>query len=325
MSLILDGSNGLSDVDGTAATPAIRGTDANTGIFFPAADTIAFSEGGTESMRINSSGNVGVGTTNPSAPLDVVSNSSALGFLIRGRSSDDIGKMSFTNNANSTIYASIQSYSGEFSIQGIANAPTVFYTNNTERMRVTSGGDLLVGTTSGSYGSFSGRVVGNASSGGAALFYTSYSGDLSNAALNVGKFDNNATTSQVYVRFGFNNGGLGGGQINGNGSGAAAFGGFSDRRLKENIVDLPSQLDNILALRPVEFDYIESVGGGHQTGFVAQEMQEVYPDAVGEREPDGMLTVTGWSKTEARLVKAIQELKATVDAQAARIAALEAK
>jgi hypothetical protein len=50
MSLILDGTNGVSDIDGTAATPAIRGTDTNTGIFFPAADTIAFAEGGTEGI-----------------------------------------------------------------------------------------------------------------------------------------------------------------------------------------------------------------------------------------------------------------------------------
>jgi hypothetical protein len=42
MTLILSGTNGVSDIDGSAATPAIRGTDANTGIFFPAADTIAF-------------------------------------------------------------------------------------------------------------------------------------------------------------------------------------------------------------------------------------------------------------------------------------------
>jgi hypothetical protein len=63
MSVIIDGTNGISDVDGSASTPAIRGTDANTGIFFPAADTIAFAEGGTESMRIDSSGNLLVGTT----------------------------------------------------------------------------------------------------------------------------------------------------------------------------------------------------------------------------------------------------------------------
>ena len=58
MSLILSGTDGLSDVDGSAATPAIRGTDTNTGIFFPAADTIAFSEGGVEAMRIDSSANL---------------------------------------------------------------------------------------------------------------------------------------------------------------------------------------------------------------------------------------------------------------------------
>lgn len=54
MTLILNGDTGLSDVDGSAATPAIRGTDSNTGIFFPAADTIAFAEGGLEVARINS-------------------------------------------------------------------------------------------------------------------------------------------------------------------------------------------------------------------------------------------------------------------------------
>jgi hypothetical protein len=63
MTLILSGTDGLSDVDGSAATPAIRGTDTNTGIFFPAADTIGFSEGGVESARFDSSGNLLVGTT----------------------------------------------------------------------------------------------------------------------------------------------------------------------------------------------------------------------------------------------------------------------
>lgn len=67
MTLILSGTDGLSDVDGTAATPAIRGTDTNTGIFFPAADTIAFSEGGAEVGRFSSAGNFGLGTASPTS------------------------------------------------------------------------------------------------------------------------------------------------------------------------------------------------------------------------------------------------------------------
>ena len=71
MSLVLSGTDGLSDVDGTAAAPAIRGTDTNTGIFFPAADTIAFAEGGVEAARFDASGNLGIGTTSPRATFEV--------------------------------------------------------------------------------------------------------------------------------------------------------------------------------------------------------------------------------------------------------------
>jgi hypothetical protein len=58
---------------------------------------------------------------------------------------------------------------------------------------------------------------------------------------------------------------------------------------------------------------INANGASHQIGFIAQEMEQVYPDAIGVGD-DEMLTVTGWSKTEARLVKAIQELKTEFDA-----------
>lgn len=70
MTLILSGTNGLSDIDGSAATPAIRGTDANTGIFF-GTDIIGFSEGGVEAMRIDSDGDVGIGTSSPANRLQV--------------------------------------------------------------------------------------------------------------------------------------------------------------------------------------------------------------------------------------------------------------
>jgi hypothetical protein len=56
MTLILSGTDGLSDIDGSAATPAIRGTDANTGIFF-GADTVGIATGGTAAITVNSSQN----------------------------------------------------------------------------------------------------------------------------------------------------------------------------------------------------------------------------------------------------------------------------
>jgi hypothetical protein len=65
-------SNPITASAGTVSAPGITTTgDSNTGIFFPAADTIAFTEGGTEVMRIDSAGNVGIGTNNPATKLEV--------------------------------------------------------------------------------------------------------------------------------------------------------------------------------------------------------------------------------------------------------------
>jgi hypothetical protein len=105
MSLILSGSDGLSDIDGSAATPAIRGTDANTGIFFPAADTIAFSEGGAEVARFDSSGNLLIGTTSAATPSTTgfISVANTFGFknrIINGGMGIAQRGTSFTSGAN---------------------------------------------------------------------------------------------------------------------------------------------------------------------------------------------------------------------------------
>ena len=56
MAIVLNGTTGLSGVDGSAGTPAIQGSDTNTGVLFPAADTVAISTGGDrKSTRLNSS------------------------------------------------------------------------------------------------------------------------------------------------------------------------------------------------------------------------------------------------------------------------------
>jgi hypothetical protein len=72
---------------GTVSDPAITTTgDTNTGIFFPAADTIAFTEGGAEAMRIDSSGRLGIGTTSPSTALQVNGTATATTFSGAGTS-----------------------------------------------------------------------------------------------------------------------------------------------------------------------------------------------------------------------------------------------
>jgi hypothetical protein len=63
MTIIIDGTNGISGVDGSAGTPAYVGNDSDTGLWYPAANTVALSTSGSERLRIDSSGNVGIGNT----------------------------------------------------------------------------------------------------------------------------------------------------------------------------------------------------------------------------------------------------------------------
>ena len=83
MTITINGTTGIAGVDGSAGTPAVQGTDTNTGIFFPAADTIAFGEGGAEVMRINSSGNVGIGTTSPARKFEVIADGAPAAQFVR--------------------------------------------------------------------------------------------------------------------------------------------------------------------------------------------------------------------------------------------------
>jgi hypothetical protein len=140
MSLILNGTDGLSDIDGTAATPAIRGTDTNTGIFFPAADTIAFSEGGTEVARFDANGRLGIGTTSPAFNFQCVntagnsfisavsSNSTTAGILLGDTDSATVGRVEYNNTDNAML----------------------LFTSGSEQARITSAGLLQFNSGYGS-------------------------------------------------------------------------------------------------------------------------------------------------------------------------------
>ena len=186
--------------------------------------------------------------------------------------------------------------------------------STTERMRITSGG--LVGVNNNApVARLDVQGPGNA---GAVGRYASTSAGLGTACVNISKFDNSNATSNILVAFQINNGATGSGNIVASGALNCAFAATSDERLKENIVELPSQWDAFKALRPVEFDY--KGGLGHQIGFIAQEVEEVYPDLVGAGN-DGYLMLTDMAKNDARTIKVIKELMDRVEALEAQLAA----
>jgi hypothetical protein len=297
MSLILDGTNGLSDVDGTAAAPAIRGTDANTGIFFPAADTIAFAEDGAEVARFDSAGRLGIGTTSPNRLLSLYATQPV--FQI-------------TNVASGNTQGTIQyqvSGSTDFVLdnQGSGSGGIISFSQaGTERARIDSSGQFLVGATSNpgggtSVAAFSGADVLN----------------VNNTVAGTGSvtsvyFKRNATTV---------------GSITVTGS-ATAYVTSSDYRLKENIAPMTGALANVALLKPVTYKW--KVDGSDGQGFIAHELAEVVPDCVsGEKDAvdaDGNPVHQGidTSFLVATLTAAIQEQQALITALTTRITALEA-
>jgi len=150
MTVTINGTTGIAGVDGSAAIPAVQGADTNTGIFFPAADTIAFVEGGTEVMRLDSSGNVGIGTTTPESfggghkTLEVSGSTNTEGGVFKTATSGSAG--SGTTGIEMLMFT--DSVGGKVSV--VTSNPLIFYTANTEKMRIASNGDLSFNSGYGS-------------------------------------------------------------------------------------------------------------------------------------------------------------------------------
>jgi len=288
------------------------------------------------------SGDVGIGTSSPqvqnwrAGTYLTVANASTRGQIetdaaVADSSSAALGALLFSYSTNTTNHKTVAliEANSEGATANQRGGSLNFFTkaNGTaspaRNMILDSSGNLLVGTTSGTSYKL---ALKTSSASQSAIGTTGTSGDTAFQAILITKFDNDSTTSQNFIQFQINNGGANCGKITANGANTAAFGSTSDQRVKENIAELPSQLANIMALRPVEFDYLESYGGGHQIGFIAQEIQQVYPDVIStDDSSEKIMSITGWSKTEARLVKAIQEQQAIITALTTRITALEAK
>jgi hypothetical protein len=236
---------------GTVSLPAITTTgDTNTGIFFPAADTIAFTEGGTEAMRINSSGQVGIGTASPAFKLEVNKGSAG-----------DIARFTDGVNANTVIKTS-----GSVTTFGPDTSNSLaLQTNNTERMRIDSSGNLLYSTTSVSP-HFNGDGLQISENG---QLLAGQSGQL------VAVFGRNTSNGEM-IRFDRSGTDVGSIDVT---TTATSYNTSSDYRLKENVSYDFDATTRLKQLKPARFNFISNPDTTVD-GFLAHEVQSIIPEAI---------------------------------------------
>jgi hypothetical protein len=304
MSIKITIPNTSSDVltFGSANTPTaaqIAGIDSGSSNGQLALYTTA-SGTSTERVRVDASGNVGIGTSSPSQKLDVIGNIIASNSITIGSSGlAQAGSIYSDTNWGMLFYAKQSSP---------ANADFAWLNSaGTERARITSGGDLLVGLTSIS--GANGRITTRGVTG------TSYSL----------RCDTGVTTPDSVVAFSNPNGVVG--TVSTNGS-ATAYNTSSDYRLKNTIAPMTGALAKVALLKPCTYKW--NADGSDGEGFIAHELAEVAPYAVsGEKDAvdaEGKPQYQGidTSFLVATLTAAIKEMKAIIDAQASTITQLQA-
>jgi hypothetical protein len=251
----------------------------------------ASAEGATTNVAaIFDKGNVGIGTSSPSAPLSVNgSNVTNANNTTDGSTADLYAAFVRQRGASAGIggfnYAAqlISATGAEgFEIYTPNAKPLIFGTTATERMRIGSQGNVGIGQVNATDVRLFVRSAGSGAS-----TYNIYSRDVNAVDLFVIRDD-----GYGYLK-------------------AAAWAYGSDRRIKENINYIETGLDKVLALKPATFDYIDGVK--NNIGWIAQDVQEVIPEAVNKiSEENDQLTLKS-DFIIPYLVKAIQELKAELD------------
>ena len=153
----------------------------NLGLIAEGAYNILFQTNGSERMRITSGGNVGIGTTSPTAKLHIVATSSNNALKLDSDVSGTYTILEFANagTTKSQIYNDLSG--GDMVMRTTTSANLIFGTNSSERMRITSSGELLV---SGTYNPYAATNRGNIT--------------LNGTAGNILAFTNN-TTFRAYI------------------------------------------------------------------------------------------------------------------------------
>jgi hypothetical protein len=175
MAVVINGTTGITDVNGSAAAPAITGTDTDTGIFF-GTNTVSVSTNGTERLQIDASGNLGLGVT-PSAwvsgdtVLQIKAGSGSSALWGRNNSLRVVGNAYFDGTNYKYIasdYASfmicnpgsVGGFNWNIAPSGTAGTTASF----TQAMTLDASGNWLLGTTS--VGTMSGSAVARLSNTG---------------------------------------------------------------------------------------------------------------------------------------------------------------
>ena len=273
-----------------------------TGTYLP----LTFYTNGSEQMRLDSSGNLGLGVT-PSASWQSarrvvqVGGSAALWSSSSGAGSLFLSNNAYFDGTNfrylNTSGASYlaQSTDGSFSFNQAASGTAGNAISFTQAMTLDASGNLLVGTTS------------IASLTGNCFFAAPVS-----AGGNIGVGHASGVGSgNGYAQWFYNGSAIG--SITQNGTTGVLYNITSDQRLKENIVDAPNALASIKAIKVRSFDW-KSDGSHSEYGYIAQELLEVAPEAVHVPADSEEMMGVDFGRLTPRLVKAIQEIAARLEA-----------
>ncbi len=259
MALALNGTTGISGVDGSASAAAIGGSDSNTGLSF-GSDIVAINTGGSERARFDSDGRLLIGTTSTSG-ISSLSDDIVIGSI---GDSTDRGLTFATSGVASIRWAdSGDNAMGRIQYSNSSDTMT-FHTANDTRMTLASDGNVGIGKSSSSI-----DVDG-------AIFTTSGQNLLISKSGSGGKIITLNRRTNVGLSIEFFRGSSVGSISHNNTS--TAYNTSSDYRLKENVVTLSNAITRLKTLKPYRFNFIADKDTTVD-GFLAHEVTAV-PEAI---------------------------------------------